>query len=164
MNSIIIFNKTTELELTDEVANALALPDHDTFHPLSIPVEKLDPQFEYRWKAYAISENSKYETDAAQQQIVENLQLSINDGWIPVPALRYPFLLTPRIRKYSAGKFLRYNGLILCCKFKQFLLGQEPVYEHPKQDYISAGATKDVSVISFSTPLSIGKQINSCSL
>lgn len=152
---IIVFNKPYELQLSEQVVKDLALPAKDDFHPLSIPVEKLDPQFEYRWKAYAVSEKSLYETGKAQEQIMENLQASVQGGWMPVPSLQYPFLLTPAIRKYSTGRFLRYNGLILCCKLKPLLIGVK--------NYISGGGVKDVSTISFSTPLCIGKQINSCS-
>jgi hypothetical protein len=143
---IISFHATRELEFTEDVIKALGLPAKDgSWHPLNIPVETLDPRFEYRWKAYAISEKAKYEIGDAQQQVIANLKESINKGWFPVESLWYPHLLTPSIRKYSTGKFIRYNGLMLFCKFKQ--LGLE---------FQSMGGINE-STISFSTPLLTGK-------
>jgi len=151
-NSIISFNISKELVFTDEIAKALGLPEKDSHHPLNIDIDRLDPNFEYRWKAYGVSENTKHETSAAQEQIINNLERAVLDGWMPVHSLDYPFLLTPAIRKYS-NKFIRYNGLLLCCKLKQLGLG-----------FQSMGAIKDGGIgiaISFSTPLLDGKQIYS---
>lgn len=119
MNELSLYapNQLTKITaLTDDIAKALALPDKEaSWHPLNIPVERLDPNFTYCWKAYAINEKAIFDMDNAQGQIVDNLKQSIAYGWRPVYAMHYPFLLTPSIRKYSTGQYIRYNGLILCC-------------------------------------------------
>lgn len=144
---IISFNISRELIFTDEVVKALGLPTREaSWHPLNIPVETLDPAFEYRWKAYAVAERFLHEDTIAQSQIIDRLQIAVIDGWRPVESLQYPHLLTPRIRQFSNGKFIRFNGLMLFCRLKQLTL----------EDQSMGG-------INVSKPLSTGKQISSTS-
>lgn len=155
MINIAIFG-TYEIAPLELIAKDLRLPNKDYFHPLSPPPDILDPKYDYTWKAYAVSHSdiqelqedkySKYSKYTAQEildqkmappivlaqaQIMCNLEESVSKGWIPVPAMQYPKLLIPAIRKYSNGEYIQYRGLILCYRPKSLQIGCMPKLDTP---------------------------------